>query len=144
MSDTITRRSALRTGALASLAAGMLGSAVPTEAAQPLPTPTLATVVNADDLAAEAGRRWVEVKAALGQLVEFQDEITARVSWDVANPLFLAESDYNEAHSAWVMAELARHLPGLAPALLMLEHHIIETAYQKPGACCTVDEGYEA
>jgi hypothetical protein len=52
-----------------------------------------------------------------------------------------AVNRYWITHQEWIAAELARHLPGLAPVLRMLQDHITVTAYQKPGACCTVAEG---
>lgn len=134
----VSRRRALTAGAaLAGLAA-----LTPTVAAQPAPEPTV-TVVHMDDLAAMCQRLHDELLASQEEENQIEDEITDRVGPAVRDAYVNAVNRYWITHQEWIAAELARHLPGLAPTLRMLQDHIIMRAYQHPGACCTEAEGFE-
>jgi hypothetical protein len=144
---TITRRSALRTTTLTALGIGLMGAA----GARPEPvaaasSATLATVVDAADLAAECRATWAEFKErsdvalALGRqhdAVSTPEQQAAFMEWEAAS------NDAKNAESDWQAAELARHLPGVAPVIQMLWRHITSVSYGQPGACCTPDAGYE-
>ena len=128
MSDTtLTRRSALRTGGLAAIMAGLLGTSTAAPASAQ-PARSLATVVHTDDLAAECRR-------LSAMLSPEQATLLRRFSDATSNGQTLCEE--------WQAAELARHLPGLAPAIRMVWTHTIGVAYQTPGGCCTVAAGFE-
>jgi hypothetical protein len=140
MDTNVTRRSALRTTALASMAAALLGhSTHATTAAAAAPAPvTLATVVNADDLAAESLHRAAQL-----------DEATAAM-WSRLAALDLTD-DQRRAVGLWfddevghqmvaytdlMAGELIRHMPGLAPALALIWEHVQEERTDAYGRCC--------
>lgn len=142
----ITRRSALTTGTLTALGIGLMGAA----GARPEPVAaeptTLATVVNADDLTSECRAAWAEhealrdVSLALGRqldAVSTPEQRAAFMEWEAAN------NAANNAESSWQAAELARHLPGVAPAIMMIWDHVTHVSYGKPGTCCTPSEGFD-
>ena len=54
-----------------------------------------------------------------------------------------ATTNGQATNDMWLASELARHLPGLAPAIRMTWEHAIGVSYQQPGACCTVAGGFE-
>lgn len=138
--DRTTRRQALRTGALAAIAASLLPSTSTAEA----PGPLLSQAVNAEALAAECRRLQAKAEAAQSVEIAIEQQIDEAVGWDLMNAYTVANLTASSLHKEWLIAELARHLPGLAPTIRMLVSHIGETSWSKPGACCTVEEGFEA
>jgi hypothetical protein len=56
-------------------------------------------------------------------------------------------SDAQQSNSVdradWMAAELARHLPGLAPVIRIVWEQATTVSVSNPGACCTVAEGFE-
>jgi hypothetical protein len=143
----ITRRSALRTGGLAALAAGLLGSAgTGTAAAQPASAAPLVvgTTTNIDDLVAESLAHLARSNAACTAVDDVEEALKATLSPEQL-ALF---TDYEHAahHSEWAaeqmyVAELARHLPGLAPMVWAMWHHVIEGEI---GVCCLPEDDDKA
>lgn len=139
----VTRRRLIRTGGLAAIAAGLLGTTAPAAAA-PLQIPTtLTTVVHTDDLAKECQRLYAEMRAAQSAEGDLGRPIQDAVGYDVMSEYTTASVVHWVTREELLFAELARHLPGLAPTIRMLQSHIDSVAYAAPGACCTVAEGFE-
>ena len=144
---TVTRRSALTTGTLTALGVGLMSAA----GARPEPvvaasSATLATVVNAGDLAEECRERFAEYRRsqeASGKAWDRLDATLTPEQAELARKASDAQSGYHLDESYWQAVELARHLPGVAPSILMIWEHITTVSYGRPGACCTTDEGYE-
>ena len=140
---TITRRSALRSGGIAAIAAGLLGTAAPAFAS----LPQLATVVNAEDLAQVCRDLAAEHRAARDREGALHDKL--RATWTPEQrSLMIEAADANTAawcaELNWRIVEIARHLPGLAPAILMLSQHFDHLAYSAPSECCTLATGYDS
>lgn len=140
----ITRRSAIQAGALSALGVGLMAAATGTTHAEPAPQ---TVVVNTDDLADECRARYTEYRAASNTHNQLYDALRSLLSPDQRRLL----SEYSDrgtentvAFNDWMLAEVARHLPGMAPAIRMIAEHANTVAYRKPGACCTVAEGFEA
>ena len=139
MNRTFTRRSALTAGTLAALTTGLLGAAGTAEAAAP------ATVVYAEELAAESRRLMTEYQDAAAARETLADQVEGlllpegqallRTYSDAGTDASTAEIDY-------FVSEIARHLPGLAPMIRVLLSHVMVTSYQQPGACCTPATGF--
>src|SRR4051794_20290041 len=119
MDQTLSRRSASRTGTIAAIAASLLGTPTTTTVAAepPVPTPALATVANADDLAAECKRLADALHAAASACCDEQDRLKAAISPDAYRPAIdYVEGIESRRHELWldlVVAELIRHLPGM-------------------------------
>jgi hypothetical protein len=137
----ISRRSALRVGGLAALATGLLGTPGTTAIADAAPDRVV--VVNTHDLAEECRLRKAELLEALRASVEAEELIREGLGSEAYLRVTSALSDLHFLQKRLMIAELARHLPGVGPVLLLLEEHIETVGYGKPGACCTVAEGYE-
>ena len=140
--NTITRRSALTAGTLAALAAGLLGTtgARPAAAVEPTPAPlTVGTVTNVDDLAAEVRWRAEHVHGLYVAQEEAGAALKAMLTPEQAR-LFTAyeEAAISANLETWdlYVAELGRHLPGLAPAIRAIWLHIAESRH---GRCCRPD-----
>jgi hypothetical protein len=147
----ISRRSALRAGTLATLAAGLLGAAgtTPTSAA---PAPGAITLEQI--LAASSAATRERLAAASLAVLDRYDEIPWR------SPDFYSEDDERlkagisgemyELHAAmmrdierktemfseWQVAELVRHLPMLSPILTAGWEHIGNMQFTDAGVCC--------
>lgn len=132
---TFSRRTALKSGGIAALIAGLAGAAPAVSAAPELQ----ATVVNPADLAAECRRLYAETEARAAEERAADDALSATLTTeqkrllntllDRATTRMVAEADYR-------IAEIARHLPGVAPAIALLSNHTIEVSYDLPGRCC--------
>jgi hypothetical protein len=138
---SITRRSAIRTTGLAAIAAGLLG-ATRIEAASALPL-IVGTVSNMDDLAAEVAlyvkrgnAAWSaedDAEAALSATLSPEQHVLFRAYADARN-------DRETAHENLYISEIARHLPGLAPAIWAIWFHMTESG-GGTGQCCLPETG---
>jgi hypothetical protein len=148
MSDTtISRRYALRTGTLSALGVGLMAAAgaapVAAEPASPTATPPLARVVNFPELAAESRRLAAlchETQQATGPASEALKAQIGEEHYRLA--MAYMEGPHDQQRDVWhdlVVAELMRHLPGVAPAIGVVWLHIMESGYDEHGRCC-VDE----
>lgn len=141
----VTRRDAIRSTALAALMASLAGATGATEAAPALPA--LAHVVNADDLAQACRDLYEEQRAALLRHNALADELAATLTPE-QRTLMIRAADASTTtwclEEDWRIAEIARHLPGLAPSILMLHRHLDGAAFRTPGACCTPSAGFES
>jgi hypothetical protein len=148
MSENITRRRTIGAGAIATIAAGLLG-ATRAEASMALPpaatAPVLGAVTDAADLAAECERQYVRVCATLHTMTAALEALPA-VRTPEEDDLFRAYDDAMADHYGATidlyLAELYRHFPGLAPALRTVAGHIQE-GFNGVGECCLPD-GAEA
>lgn len=124
--EAISRRSALGASLSGLMAAGLAATTPPpvAEAAAPL-----VTVVHADDLAAECRQRHADVLASLSAACDAEGEVAALISKELMNRVSVTVGDSYQIYLEWVIAELARHLPGVAPIIRQLEHHISTVAY---------------
>ncbi len=136
---TVTRRSALKSGGIAALVAGLVGTAPAVSAA---PDPGV-TVLNADDLSAECRRLYAEMHAWADKERRAYDALVATLSAEQKR-LLLALSAHATDHAVteaeWRIAEIARHLPGVAPAIAVLSDHTLEVSFDLPGRCCAPAE----
>lgn len=132
---TFSRRSALKSGGIAALIAGLAGTASAVSAA---PEPQT-TIVNAADLSAEC-RRLCAVVAARGVAErESDDALSATLTTEqkrLLNELVDRMTDRMVAEADFRIAEIARHLPGVAPAIALLSDHTLEVSFDLPGRCC--------
>jgi hypothetical protein len=110
--------------------------------AEPLPAPahlTLATVVGYPDLEAESKRLHELAIQTLHASVRARGELNALLTPEQrAAVTEYIEHAHDEQHSVYldfIVAEFARHLPGLAPTIYTLWSHILEER-DRPGACC--------
>ncbi len=93
-----------------------------------------------DRLAAESRQRREEYEAARSAaeaawaLARATADPTTRAAYDRVSAL---EGVAHDACTRMFVAELARHLPGLAPAIHLLWAHIVEARLQRVGTCCT-------
>lgn len=142
-SPRVSRRSAISAGTLF-LGAGLLGTTTPPAmATEPI---TLATVVNADDLAAECRDLFEKYTQSLGAHMTAWNRFVASLTPEqakLARDASDTQTEYHLNEADWQATELARHLPGMAPSIRMIWEHITTVAYRQPGACCTPDAGYE-
>jgi hypothetical protein len=138
MSTQISRRRAIGAGTIAAIAAGLLGTTT-AEALTPA-NPTLATVVNFEQLAEESRRLSAlcqEMQQATGPASEALMARIGREHYDLA--LKYMEGPHDNQRDVWhdlVVAELMRHLPGLAPAIGVVWLHIMTNNYNDHGYCC--------
>jgi len=141
MDSKITRRAMIGAGTVSALTTGVLGAVGTVEAATP------ATVVYADTLAAESQSLYARYQDAALAHERLEDELAAQFPLALAlkvRDLTDAIALTNDAHLDFCVAEIARHLPGLAPVVNGLLTHVLRMSYQQPGACCTPSNGYEA
>lgn len=135
---TVTRRGALKLGGIAALIAGV-ASAAPPVAAVPE-----TGVAASGDLAAECRRLHMEIQdwdareraayeALAITLTPEQIRLVGKLS-DAMTDRLMTEMD-------WRLAEIARHLPGVAPSILLLNDHTVAESYDRPGRCCTTADG---
>jgi hypothetical protein len=150
MSSTLSRRSALRAGGLAAIAAGVLGTTITTASAAPAPSMvTMEQILaasststrerlSAECLAAREG--YDDVAWATPDIVNEDDtrlqagvspemyELHARMMRDVERKLGL--------YAEWQLTELRRHLPLLAPVIAAVWEHVSEMDLDDAGVCC--------
>lgn len=137
---TTTRRSALQsalTGLIAAGAASMLPST--TSAAQePVSVHQAPVVVNYADLSAACeqakaeSRRTLEAACAL---IGFPEAGLTKKQRKVVDAHETALMEHLEATQDWYVAELARHFPGLAPAIVAVWEHVMDEASHGAGCC---------
>lgn len=120
---TVTRRRALFATAAASIAAAAISAPVAT--AQTLPQ--FATVVNYEDLAEDCRMLAVRLKQTM-------DAVAFPAPGADLDDLFC---DHTEAWVDVLVAELCRHMPGIAPAIRATMTHIYEGRHEDIGVCCT-------
>jgi hypothetical protein len=132
-----TRRSALTAAVAAGLATAMPIATTPPAVAA---APAVATVVYADDVAAESRRILAEYSEARNRARALYDQLAATLSPEQMTLL----REYSDEETASFMiledvrvANVARHLPGLAPTLRMLWLHVDLST-----ECCTPASGY--
>lgn len=141
--NPITRRSALGTALFAVVAAGA-ASVLPTQTEAQSAAPSI--IVNGEDLTAECQRLFKDSRAADARWSALYDKLVATLDAgqrDLLRSVSDAATDMATMNMEWEVTELARHFPGFAPAILMVWNHAISVAYQSPGACCTMAEGFE-
>lgn len=143
----LSRRSAIRTGGLAALAAGLLGAAraeaSPVTPASPL---IVGTTTNVDDLVEEvreyieaSNAAWSAQESLKGDLVE----MLGPKQQEAFDAFERARDEADWTTQEMYLAELARHLPGLAPALWGLWRHILDDG-RGLGKCCLPETGDDA
>lgn len=125
MNENVTRRRAMATGGQAALAAGLLGSTTKVDA--------IAEEVRGCIEACNAAYEVADVaEAALrAALSPEQDLLFCRYQRAREDREYLTERMY--------VAELGRHLPGLAPALWAIFAHMTDGA--STGECCVPTGG---
>jgi hypothetical protein len=122
-----------------------MGTEAPKAAAAPVPESV--PVVNTDDLIELCRKRWDAFEAQQSRDAASLNEISERLTWDEMKVITrVIDVQYGTllAEEAWRLAELARHFPAFAPALLMTWADIETAAYGKPGTCCRPESGYGA
>ena len=144
---TITRRSALRTGGLAAVMAGLMGAGTVSAAPMASELAARTVVVHVDDLAEECRHLNALYREKMDDHFDALGRFKATLT-DEQFALFgrLIDSlgDSFVAEMGWQVAEIARHLPGLALAIRLVYEHTIVRTYDTPGECCTVANGFEA
>ena len=104
-------------------------------------------VVHVDDLAAESRRLLAESQAAAATAAELEERLRETLSPE-QRKLFIqfhdAQGDAAITEATRHVAEIARHLPGVAPVIRMLFEHAIGEYLYDVGACCTPSEGFMA
>lgn len=136
---TFTRRTALRSGGLAAIAAGLMGgnAVAASHANQPH---ALAPLVNYGDLAAESRRLNDAVRVAHEALLEADARLRAEIghdaAWKASQRTDDAYAHEIELFHDFMFAELCRHLPGVAPALRVIRMHVFEQRESEAGVCC--------
>jgi hypothetical protein len=132
-------------GALAALAAGLPGTTGTTtiaaaEPPSPAGLPVLPTVVTEADLAAESRRLVARVLAAQRARVEAEDRLADAIGPDAYELVRQhIEGPVSVQQELWVdlvLAEVARYLPGMAPALRVVVHHVYQGILADCGVCC--------
>lgn len=132
---TFSRRTALKSGGIAALIAGLTGTAAAVSAA---PEPQT-TIVNAADLSAECRRLYAETEARAAEERAADDALSATLTTEqkrLLNELVDRMTDRMVAEADYRIAEIARHLPGVAPAIALLSDHTLEVSFDLPGRCC--------
>jgi hypothetical protein len=127
------------------IGAGLLGTTTAT--ASPLPpvaNPTLATtVVNYPDLIEHARASVAAYRQAADAERIANDALEAILGREtLLQVMKYVDGPFMDAREAWedlVLAEIARHLPMIAPVLGLVWDHILETGATEHGRCC-VDE----
>jgi hypothetical protein len=141
MSETITRRRAIGTGTLAAIGGGLLGT---TRAeASPLPpagNPIVGTTTNMADLVAGVQGYIAADNAAYTAEEEAEGVLRETLSLEqiaLFKTYDQARTDREYVTEQMYLAELGRHLPGLAPALWAIWSHMTDGA--RTGECCLPD-----
>jgi hypothetical protein len=145
---TVSRRSALRTGGLAAIMAGLLGTTItPAAAAEPIAIPNvLPTVVNTDDLTADWMRLLAQVNAEDNAWWAADTALEATLSpeqRELYHKAVDATPDRDTTYHEWISAEMARHAPGFSTMIRLLWVHAIAERTDCRSFCCTVAEGFE-
>jgi hypothetical protein len=136
----ISRRSALRTGGIAAIVAGLIGTAGTAPVAATDQPVVLARVVNADDIRAEGGRLLADMEAQRAEYEALQDALYATLTPAQAalcGKMMDAFGGHHSRYSEWVSVEMARHMPGLAGVMRLLWAHAVAEPNADMGACCT-------
>jgi hypothetical protein len=139
MLETITRRRAIGAGTLF-LGAGLLGTGTTTAESSPPANPTLATVVNFPELIDESQR----LSKLCQEMQQATGPASAALKAQIGEEHYRLAMQYMEGphdtqRDVWhdlVVAELMRHLPGLAPAIGVVWLHIVTNNYADHGNCC--------
>ena len=119
----------------------------PTAAGQSAPMHPWLGSVSAPDLAAmaaESRRLHARCRETLAEATRAEDALGASLTPEQLVLFRTSDSALGEHHSAtmaWYMAEICRHLPGIAPALVAVWEHVREE--RGAGVCCMPDAGYE-
>lgn len=132
---TYSRRTALKSGGIAALIAGLAGTASSVSAA---PDPGV-TVVNAADLSAECRRLHAEMHAWADKERAAYEALAATLNAEqkrLLHALSAFTTDHAVMEAEWRIAEIARHLPVVAPAIALLSDHTLEVSFDLPGRCC--------
>jgi hypothetical protein len=135
-----SRRSAIRTGGLAAIMAGLIGTTTPPVAAQPAPALTTIAPVLASDLEATSRAFLRRSREGTEDYLELHDAFTAtftpeqRALWlEVEAALGARDSLAQDLH----FAEVVRHFPGLAPALWTVYRDHDIGWHDRVATCCT-------
>jgi hypothetical protein len=141
----LSRRRALKTGSLAAIAAGLIGAGSP-QATEAAPAPlALAAPIDTAGLQADSYRHQEIVAETFQNLIVAEHAIRGTLS-PAQLQVFNTYENALSGHylTAWDMyvAEIARHLPGFAPAINALWQHI-GGPDGIPGECC-LPNGNEA
>jgi hypothetical protein len=98
------------------------------------------TVMPTDALARFSLEALTELRAAVAERSRLTAEFEAHLS-PTAKALFREVSDaYSESEGAEIrlhVSELARHFPGLAPAIRLAWAHVIDCRLDSVATCCT-------
>jgi len=145
LDTTVPRRAALRTGGLAAVMAGLLGTPT-TVAAEPAPTIDLVSVLCAEETP-QADTQFVEwltewrAESALASrqhaaiVAQIEAYVPAERRFELVGKLSDISSDRAVLESS-LHRELAfRHLPGLAPVLRLVWMHALTTKLDELDAC---------
>lgn len=142
----VSRRSAIRTGAIATLVSGLLGAAGTSEASATAQTtaPTVILVnypglAEASLAAAEKYARAMELHEAGASVL--RQELGHETWWRVSQHMDGPFADILDAWNDVLLTELVRHSPAVAPLLAMLRDHISETSPGDWGRCCVPEIG---
>ncbi len=102
----------------------------------------IAALPTADALAADSRRalaRYQEAGAERSRAERALMEHLSPVAADLYRALSDADSEAQGASAELHVAELCRHLPGLAPTIRLLWAHVIDCRLDDVGACCGAD-----
>lgn len=134
----VSRRAALKSGGVAALAASLLTVGAPVSAATPpAADPHMA------DLAVESLATLAEYRAAESEHRAAAAALLATLSPQQRELYLTLEAAANDRDAMRAMVtqrEMARHLPGLSPALDLVWRHVEETDPINWAHCCTPDE----
>lgn len=107
-------------------------------------TPTVAPVVNFPELQALALEKLAASREAMHASIDAGEALSALLSPEQQRAVWaFIDGPRDAMEMAWndfLIAEFARHLPGLAPALLAVWHHIMEGNNETHGLCCVPDD----
>lgn len=134
----VSRRAALKSGGVAALAAGLLSVGAPASAAPPP-----AADPHRADLAAESLATLAEYRAAESEHRAASAALLASLSPQQRELYLTLEAAANERDAMRAMVtqrEMARHLPGLSPALDLIWQHVEAIDPLNWARCCTPDE----
>lgn len=131
----LSRRAALRSGGLAALVAGLIGSAA---------TPAHASgrdvvVVNGDDLAATSIHVLAHHADEQAATETARERLWASLTAEQRRQLLVIEELKLNETNAWIeviVSELGRHFPGIAPAVPLVWEHLLEQPVSDIGVCC--------
>lgn len=142
----ISRRSAIRTGTLATLAAGLLGGTGTSTTVSAAPVPEV-VVINTDDLSAESRDHLAMYREAQDELAALELQLYSHLTED-QRVLYRRISDAHTAvdlaEEGMHLAELARHLAPISGLIRMLGEHVMLARRDAIGTCCTLAGGFES